>query len=420
MASGTGGIAREDGESANLLRRQRAAVALEVAIHRRIVGDQSRFIELHREAEIQREVVFLHRVFVREQPAVRSVRKGRGPIRLPDGDLVRAPPGSVERCLDHLAVGAFETPGIVAVVVAVGREHAVVPVDFLLGERPRRDQALADVIERAAERAHLSIAERWTDGLRRQRRVIDPDLHQAQRIAAGLEHPRIRVADAEHADAVENGFCAAVPECVAIERRVDHGRSIAGLGASRIEAVDVEHLVGNRDSDVLVRARHRSHEPAQLHALRGDDVVIVAKNLRVARGRIRQLVQREVRGAQPVVDPHVDGQVGIVGSARIGLVDGTRIGAGAEVARTAGLDTVAAHLHVPEQGLTQSDGGAPISYIRVELGNLCGDAGISGFPDPDCCPGTVPASQRTSPRGGLIRAHGRDCQRPGPAPGRRS
>ena len=140
-------------------------------------------------------------------------------------------------------------------------------IDFLLGERPRGNQTLADVIERAAQRSHLSIAERWTDGLRCQRRVIDPDLHEAHRIVAGLQHLRILVADAKHADAVENGFCAAVPECVAIERRVDHGRSIAWLGASGIEAVDVEHRVGNRDRDVPVRARHRSHEPAQLHAL---------------------------------------------------------------------------------------------------------------------------------------------------------
>ena len=107
MASGAGGIAREDADSAKLLSSQRTAVAVEVAIHRRIVGDQSHFIELHREAEEQREVVFLHRVFVREQPPVGSVRNGRGPIRLPDGDLVRTPPGlagtlprsSCRRCL---------------------------------------------------------------------------------------------------------------------------------------------------------------------------------------------------------------------------------------------------------------------------------------------------------------------------------
>src|SRR6185295_3425576 len=59
-------------------------------------------------------------------------------------------------------------------------------------------------------------------------------------------------------------------------------------------------------------------------------------------------------------------------SARIGLVDRTGIGAGTEVARTAGLDAIAAHLHVPEQRLAQRDGGAPISHIRVELWNSVG------------------------------------------------
>ena len=225
---------------------------------------------------------------------------------------------------------------------------------------------------------HLSIAERRTDGLRGQRRVVDPDLHESHRIVAGLQHLRIRVAHAKHADAVENSLCAAVPERIAVGRRVDHGRSIAWLGAPAVEAVDVEHLVGNRDGDVLVRARHRSQEPAQLHALRRDDVVIVAKDLRAPRSRIRQLVQWEVRGAQLMVDPKVDGQIGIVRPARVGLIDGTRVGAGAEVARAAGLDTVAAHLHVPEQGFAQSDGRAPISHIGGKSGNAPGTQGFEG------------------------------------------
>ena len=129
-------------------------------------------------------------------------------------------------------------------------------------------------------------------------------------------------------------------------------------------------------------------------------------------------MQREVRGAQPVVDPYVDGQVGIVCPAGIGLVDGTRIGAGAEMARTAGLDAVAANLHVPEQGLTQSDGGAPISYIGGKFGNVSWAAGLSGFPGRDCCPGTAPVRLRTSPHGRSSALTGK-LPNPEPAPGRR-
>ena len=95
-------------------------------------------------------------------------------------DQVRLPPARLERRLDQRAIGRVES----AVAESswcreprssVGPEHAVVRRNLLLAQRPGRREALADVLEGAAERTHLAIAERRADGLRRQAGVVDAD-----------------------------------------------------------------------------------------------------------------------------------------------------------------------------------------------------------------------------------------------------
>ena len=88
--------------------------------------------------------------------------------------------------------------------------------------------------------------------------------------------------------------------------------------------------------NVLVRAGLDANERLQLHALRRDDVVDVAQHRRMAVRRIGQLVQREVRRPQLVVDAEIDDLARIVLAAGVQLVDRARIGAGAEVAGRAG------------------------------------------------------------------------------------
>ena len=158
-----------------------------------------------------------------------------------------------------------------------------------------------------------------------------------------------------------------VPEAVVVVGGVDHRRRIARLGPPRVDAVDVEHRVGDGHRDVLDRPAFRAHELSQVHALRRDDIIDVAEHRRVTVGGIGHLVQRKVRRPQLMVRAQIDRRIGIVCAAGIHLVDRTRIGAGAEMTRRACLDAVAADLHVPEERLSQRNGGLPIPDVAAEI-----------------------------------------------------
>ena len=106
------------------------------AVPRRVVGDERRLVELHREAEEEREVVLDQRVLVASSGSLSarvdelaSCRPAFTRIR-----LVRVPPLLVERDLDHLVVGPTARPGCGQRLS--GPSTLSVRMHLLLRERP--------------------------------------------------------------------------------------------------------------------------------------------------------------------------------------------------------------------------------------------------------------------------------------------
>jgi hypothetical protein len=174
-----------------------------------------------------------------------------------------------------------------------------------------------------------------------------------------------------HADPVEDGPRPAIPEVVEGERGVDHRRRVARLRPARVDALDVEHRVGDHDGLVPDRAGLHADELPEMDPLGRHDVVDVPEHGRVPIGGIGELVRWKVRRGQLVVRAaQIDRRVGIVCPARVQLVDRAGIGARAEVTGRARLHAVAAHLHVPEERFAERHGALAVANVGLEVGGI--------------------------------------------------
>src|SRR4029453_19487683 len=94
-----------------------------------------------------------------------------------------------------------------AVIIArahVRPEYAVTRRHCLLPERLGWTETFADILERAADRPHFAIAQRCTNGLRCQARVVDADNDTADVTEArSFQHTRCGIACSPHAESVE-------------------------------------------------------------------------------------------------------------------------------------------------------------------------------------------------------------------------
>ena len=257
-------------------------------------------------------------------------------------------------------------------MIDVGREHAVVVGHLLPPQRSSGRQALADVLEGAAEGPHLAIAQRRTDRLRRETGVVDAHDDRGDPIdAVRTQDPRRGIART----------WTLTPLKMFPARRsqkfwsVNAALIIVGVLRGSARRVLMPWMLNTGSGTTTVSSRiapaFRTHELPQVHALGGDDVVEASQHRRGPVGGIGQHVQREVRRLQLMVrTAQIDRRVGVVLAAGVHLVDGTRIGAAAEVARRAGLHAVAADLHVPEEGLPQRNGDIAVPDVGPEVRRL--------------------------------------------------
>src|SRR5947199_1037141 len=100
-----------------------------------------------------------------------------------------------------------------------------------------------------------------------------------------------------------------------------------------------------------------------MHPGRGDDVIDRFRN-----GEIADL-EMVIRTSASAAD--LERRVGVGNLLKTGadLVYSAAIGAGIEVAGGASLFAIAAGIHVPEQGLAESNSRAFVAYVQVQIGN---------------------------------------------------
>ena len=148
-------------------------------------------------------------------------------------------------------------------------------------------------------------------------------------------------------DAVEHVLRAAVPELTMVEDRVDDRRRVARLDPPGVQACDAEAVGIQAVGQVM-------------HALRGDCIIAICSGIQIAANTWnREPAQRKVGWKQLGIRPAAR-RIGEVSHRRVlqpgtHLVFRARIRTCAEVTARARLDAVAAHLHVPEQRLAQSE-----------------------------------------------------------------
>ncbi len=302
----------------------------------------------------------------------------------------------MERLADQVLVGHAEA-GFRP--TTEGAEHAIVGTHALARERQETAEApaavtiascqiahevVADLRENPAPSRHLESAQGRPHRLRGKARVVDEHAgHQRLGSLVGAVDEGVRIAVAEGIDAVEEVLGPQVPEVPVVEDRVDHRGRVARLHATHVGGAVTLPAV---EPVGVLTGIARLPEDRKVHALRGRHVVGVGGDGRLTIRRIHQLSEREVLGEKPVVGPlRVAGRgarreivVGIwrhatagtelhAQQARAHLVLGARVGARAEVARRARLHAVAAHLHVPEQRLTEHDGDGLVDDEVLEV-----------------------------------------------------
>ncbi len=189
------------------------------------------------------------------------------------------------------------------------------------------------------------------------------------------EHVKLRIGRTEHAAPVGVVPGPPIPEAVEVERRREDRRRVARLHpAQALEQRDrIDFIV--HQSKIRQQRPHPTHrsgaeragtdqhvlELPEPDAHRRHDVVAVLEHVFRIEQRfagdvgIRQPVEREVADLQVQVGGAAVQLQGVVTSLVVGvqLVPGAVVHARDEVAGGAGLDAVAADLHVPEQRLAQ-------------------------------------------------------------------
>ena len=197
--------------------------------------------------------------------------------------------------------------------------------------------------------------------------MVERDAHQlglAEIIHA--QHARVEVGVTKRATAVEAPIGAAIPETPDVEHRVHHRRHVAAGDAARVEPGDVEaqRVEHAGESRVAGATRHDVLELARVHALRAAHIVPAAHARRSPVVGIRELVERELGRREGVIRAaHIECRV----RAGIQLIHLAGIRAGLEVAGGARHASITGRLRVPEECLSERNGGGPVLH---ELGEL--------------------------------------------------
>ena len=399
---------REDGEAELLLRRERVHVgaALTAPVHETVegavVGDEGRLVELDGEPEEEREVRLHHGELVGRERGASRIRD-RQPARRERHDLGRVPVRRLEGVANQRRVGDLQSRSTGRTrTVGERAEQAVVRVDELAAERRQAEELLPDLRPRAAGARHEVGAHGRTDRHRRDTAVIDGDGHRDDAaVELHLEHARGGVARPERADAIEDGVPAAVPQVAEVEDRVDDRRRVARRDPSDVRAPDVPDGVRHTAAHLLGAAGHDVHELRPEHPLGGHDVVAVEEHGREAARRVGEPVERKVARDERMVRGRDLERRRRVRGPGVQLVLRAVVRTGVEMAARAGLDAVAAHLHVPEERLPEGDGRRVVADEEGEVGGLGNRDRLErgGRRGQDLGP-DVPAEERPSKHGG--------------------